>query len=292
MFVAAIHSAQRRVWLTTPYFVPGEAALMALTSAALGGLDVRLLVPKVSDSRIVTLAARSYFDQLLAAGVRVYEYGPRMLHSKALLVDDHLVSIGSANFDYRSFRLNFEVAVVCHDARLAGELERVDRGRPGAFAARPRGPAASPLDGAAARGRRAIALAVALTARRARADSPERALRPARRDFHRPGSSYTSAQPDPGMRESTMHWLLLGLAVAAFAVALNTTVSWLMALCLLLALLFCLGWILGLYSARAGARSRDETAMIDPVELRRLREQAEARKLAAQQQQSGEPPVT
>ncbi|MUV13195.1 hypothetical protein [Noviluteimonas gilva] len=89
-----------------------------------------------------------------------------------------------------------------------------------------------------------------------------------------------------------MHWLLLGLAVAAFAVALNTTVSWLMALCLLLALLFCLGWILGLYSARAGARSRDETAMIDPVELRRLREQAEARKLAAQQQQSGEPPVT
>jgi hypothetical protein len=94
------------------------------------------------------------------------------------------------------------------------------------------------------------------------------------------------------MRGSTMHWLLLGLAVAAFAVALNTTVSWLMALCLLLALLFCLGWILGLYSARAGARSRDETAMIDPVELRRLREQAEARKLAAQQQQSGEPPVT
>jgi cardiolipin synthase len=128
MFVSAIHSAQRRVWLTTPYFVPGEAALMALTSAALGGLDVRLLVPKVSDSRIVTLAARSYFDQLLGAGVRVYEYGPRMLHSKALLVDDHLVSIGSANFDYRSFRLNFEVAVVCHDARLAGELERVIEG--------------------------------------------------------------------------------------------------------------------------------------------------------------------
>ena len=128
MFVSAIHSAQRRVWLTTPYFVPGEAALMALTSAGLGGLDVRLLVPKASDSRIVTLAARSYFDQLLAAGVRIYEYGPRMLHSKALLVDDHLVSIGSANFDYRSFRLNFEVAVVCHDARLAGELERVIEG--------------------------------------------------------------------------------------------------------------------------------------------------------------------
>ena len=88
-----------------------------------------------------------------------------------------------------------------------------------------------------------------------------------------------------------MHWLLLGLAAAAFAVALNTTLAWLMAVCLLLALLFSLGWILGLYSARAGARSRDEMAMIDPVELRRLREQAEARKLAAQQQQTGEPPA-
>jgi cardiolipin synthase len=90
LHVGAIHSAGKRVWLATPYFVPGEAAMMALTSAALGGLDVRLLVPKMSDSRLVTLAARSYFDDLLAAGVKVYEYGPRMLHTKALLVDDHL----------------------------------------------------------------------------------------------------------------------------------------------------------------------------------------------------------
>jgi cardiolipin synthase len=124
MHVATIHSAQRRVWLTTPYFVPGEAAMMALTSAALGGLDVRLLVPKASDSWLVTYAARSYFDELLAAGVRVYEYGPRMLHSKTLLVDDHLAIIGSANFDHRSFRLNFEVSLLFHDATVASELER------------------------------------------------------------------------------------------------------------------------------------------------------------------------
>ncbi|NEL42999.1 MAG: cardiolipin synthase, partial [Xanthomonas perforans] len=78
---------RHRVWLVTPYFVPGEAARMALTSAALGGLDVRLLVPRVSDSRLVTYAARSYFDELLEAGVRIYEYGPRMLHTKALLAD-------------------------------------------------------------------------------------------------------------------------------------------------------------------------------------------------------------
>ncbi len=79
-----------------PYFVPGEAARMALTSAALGGLDVRLLVPRVSDSRLVTYAARSYFDELLEAGVRIYEYGPRMLHTKALLADDDVCIVGSA----------------------------------------------------------------------------------------------------------------------------------------------------------------------------------------------------
>nr|MBA3486544.1 PLDc N-terminal domain-containing protein [Lysobacter sp.] len=81
MKVSAIHAATRRVWLVTPYFVPGEAARMALTSAAFGGLDVRLLVPKLSDSRLVTFAARSYFDELLGAGVKIYEYGPRMLHT-------------------------------------------------------------------------------------------------------------------------------------------------------------------------------------------------------------------
>ena len=143
LHVAAIHAARDRVWLVTPYFVPGEAARMALTSAALGGLDVRLLVPKVSDSRLVTLAARSYFDELLEAGVKVHEYGPRMLHSKALLCDDDLAIIGSANFDHRSFRLNFEVSVVFRDKGVVGELAslvqgectlaprvRTDRGRP------------------------------------------------------------------------------------------------------------------------------------------------------------------
>lgn len=124
LYVAAIHEAQHRVWLSTPYFVPGEAAMMALTSAALGGLDVRLLVPKVSDSRWVTWCVRSYFDDLLAAGVKVYEYGPRMLHSKALLVDDRLAIIGSANFDHRSFRLNFEASLLVEDPALAQALKQ------------------------------------------------------------------------------------------------------------------------------------------------------------------------
>lgn len=128
LHVAAIHSAQQRVWLATPYFVPGEAAMMALTSAALGGLDVRLLVPKMSDSRLVTYAARSYFDDLLAAGVKIYEYGPRLLHTKALLVDADLALIGSANFDHRSFRLNFELSMLFRDAGIAAELARLIEG--------------------------------------------------------------------------------------------------------------------------------------------------------------------
>jgi cardiolipin synthase len=122
--VSAIQEAKQRVWLATPYFVPGEAAMMALTSAALGGLDVRVLVPRRSDSLLVTLAARSYYDELMAAGVRVYEYGPRMLHTKALLVDDALAMVGSANFDSRSFSLNFEVAMLFRDEGIAGELAR------------------------------------------------------------------------------------------------------------------------------------------------------------------------
>ena len=101
---------------------------MAMTSAALGGLDVRLVVPKMSDSRLVTYAARSYFDELLASGIKVYEYGPRMLHTKALLCDDDVAIIGSANFDHRSFRLNFEISMLFRDRPLASELEALIEG--------------------------------------------------------------------------------------------------------------------------------------------------------------------
>lgn len=135
LHVAAIQEAHERVWLVTPYFVPGEAARMALTSAALGGLDVRLLVPKMSDSWFVTQAARSYFDELLHAGVKIYEYGPRMLHTKAFIADDDVCIVGSANFDHRSFRLNFELSMMISDrdrvAALAellqGEFDRSTR---------------------------------------------------------------------------------------------------------------------------------------------------------------------
>jgi cardiolipin synthase A/B len=119
----AIDDARERVWLATAYFVPSEPALYALTSAALRGVDVRLLVSRRSDSRVVTFAARSYFEELLEAGVRIYEYQPTVLHSKAMLVDDDCVLLGSANFDNRSFRLNFEVCVAFYDSVAAGLLE-------------------------------------------------------------------------------------------------------------------------------------------------------------------------
>ncbi len=122
MHLAAIHAAQHRVWLTTPYFVPGEPALMALTCAALSGVDVQLLVPRRSDSRIVSAAARSYYDELIAAGVKIWEYEASMLHSKTLLIDNDCAMIGTANFDNRSFRLNFEVGIVVYGPTLAQGL--------------------------------------------------------------------------------------------------------------------------------------------------------------------------
>lgn len=145
--VSAIHAAAKRVWLTTPYFVPTEASMLALTNAALRGVDVCILVPEKSDSRLVTAAARSYFDELISCGVKVFEYQASMLHSKTMLVDDFIGIIGTANFDNRSFRLNYEVCVVAYgeafNAKLAEQFHedlaftrRVGYARPQSFAQR------------------------------------------------------------------------------------------------------------------------------------------------------------
>lgn len=111
----AINMAKQRVWLTTPYFAPDDPALVALVSAALRGLDVRLMLPQKADHLVTTLAARSWYTQLLQAGVRIWEYGPCMLHTKTLLVDEQFSFIGTDNFDNRSFRLNFEICVLNYE---------------------------------------------------------------------------------------------------------------------------------------------------------------------------------
>lgn len=114
----AINQATDRLWLTTPYFVPDEALLTALITAGLRDVDVRLIVPKRGDSRLVDLAARSYFPELIAAGVKVYEYETRFIHAKTVVADADIAVIGTANLDNRSFRLNFEVAAVVYGAAV------------------------------------------------------------------------------------------------------------------------------------------------------------------------------
>jgi cardiolipin synthase len=122
LYFAAITTARERVLVTTPYFVPDDAILTSLTTAAMRGVDVRVLVPRRSDSLVVTAAARSYYDTLISAGVRVYEYEPTMIHSKTVVVDDFFAAVGTANMDNRSFRLNFEVSAILYGSEHCDSL--------------------------------------------------------------------------------------------------------------------------------------------------------------------------
>ncbi len=105
----AIALAQTRVWITNPYFIPGKSVMDALVAAALRGVDVRLLLPRKSDSRLVSSASKSYYPELLRAGIKIYEYQSGFIHAKTMLVDDWMGTVGSANMDLRSFKLNFEL---------------------------------------------------------------------------------------------------------------------------------------------------------------------------------------
>ncbi|NOY93330.1 MAG: cardiolipin synthase [Deltaproteobacteria bacterium] len=125
LFFSAIAGAQSRVWLTTAYFVPDLAIMTALVATAMRGVDVRILLPAKGDVRVVAAAARSYFDELLAAGVRIFEYGPNVLHAKTLVTDEDVAIIGTANTDNRSFKLNFEVSLACYEPEVARELAAI-----------------------------------------------------------------------------------------------------------------------------------------------------------------------
>ncbi|MDZ7632400.1 MAG: cardiolipin synthase [Gemmatimonadaceae bacterium] len=122
VYFTSITRARHRVWISTPYFVPDEPMQVALTAAALRGVDVRVLVPGTSDHAFVDAAARSYFPELLAAGVLIHGYGPPALHAKTLVVDHDAAIIGTANLDNRSLRLNFEVVAICYGRDAADEL--------------------------------------------------------------------------------------------------------------------------------------------------------------------------
>jgi cardiolipin synthase len=122
--VKAIGIAEREILITTPYFIPGETLLDALTIAATSGVKVKLLVPGLSDSRMVDLAARSYYENLLRAGVEIYLYKKGFIHAKTLVCDGSLAVIGTANMDQRSFDLNFEVNSVIYDTDIGSQLSK------------------------------------------------------------------------------------------------------------------------------------------------------------------------
>jgi cardiolipin synthase len=125
VFFTALTSANSRVYITTPYFVPGPALLMALKTAAWRGVDVRLLVPGKSDMRLVQWAGRSFYKELIETGVRIYEHRPGILHAKTMVVDGLWSTVGSANMDQRSFHLNFEINVSVIGKVFADRMERI-----------------------------------------------------------------------------------------------------------------------------------------------------------------------
>jgi cardiolipin synthase len=125
MYSKAIHSATRRIWIASPYFVPDDAIVQALQLAGLRGVDVRILIPEKTDNMLVTLAAYSYFSDVKVSGVKVYRYQDGFLHEKAMLIDDNVATVGTANFDNRSFRLNFEITTVVIDTDFAADVERM-----------------------------------------------------------------------------------------------------------------------------------------------------------------------
>ncbi|CAM3663754.1 cardiolipin synthase [Mesobacillus zeae] len=128
IFFSMIASAKKTVWIASPYFIPDEDILTAIKVASLSGIDVRLLVPQRPDKQIVFHASRSYFPALLDAGAKVYEYKKGFMHSKIVIVDGELASIGTSNMDMRSFHLNFEVNAFLYQTdsvkRLSDEFEK------------------------------------------------------------------------------------------------------------------------------------------------------------------------
>jgi cardiolipin synthase len=123
--IALMYGARSRIVLTAPYVVPSEAFLTAMCTAARRGVQVELIVDSKSNKPLVQLAQESYYDAMLAAGVRVLRRTGSFLHAKHMSVDDDIVLIGSSNLDIRSFALNAEVSVLIRDAGVAAALHRV-----------------------------------------------------------------------------------------------------------------------------------------------------------------------
>jgi cardiolipin synthase len=129
LFDSLVYNAQHRVIITSPYFVPDDSMLYAITSAAYRGLDVQLFVSAVADQPLVFHAQRSYYEALLRAGVRIWLYeSPTVLHAKHFTIDDEVAVIGSSNMDMRSFTLNYEISVMVRGRHIVAKLREIEDG--------------------------------------------------------------------------------------------------------------------------------------------------------------------
>ena len=122
-YMKMIVSAKKSIYLQTPYFVPDASIIESLKVASLSGIDVRVMIPCMPDHIFVYWATYSYVGELIRSGVKVYIYDNGFLHSKTLVVDGQVASVGSANFDKRSFSLNFESIAIIYDRNIACEME-------------------------------------------------------------------------------------------------------------------------------------------------------------------------
>jgi cardiolipin synthase len=124
LYIVSIVSAQKTIWISNAYFVPDRDTIRALEGAVRRGVDVRVIVPgELTDVPIVRQASRLHYELLLRRGIRIFEYQPTMMHAKTMVVDGVWTTIGSSNFDDRSFRLNDEVNVNVYDAGIAAQME-------------------------------------------------------------------------------------------------------------------------------------------------------------------------
>ncbi len=124
IFFVALTSAERTIYIETPYFIPDEGSVMALKTAALSGLDVRIILQGVPDHMLTYWASHSYIEELLESGVRIYRYTKGVLHAKVMILDCEIGVVGSTNFDIRSFSLNFEISAFIYESDFASRLEQ------------------------------------------------------------------------------------------------------------------------------------------------------------------------
>ena len=123
-FSSLIQSARERVWIMTPYLILDDKMATALCNAAKTGVDVRIITPGIPDKRYVYIVTRANYDQLLAAGVRIFEYTPGFVHSKVCFADGLYAVVGTVNLDFRSLYLHFENAVYLYDCAAVGQVQR------------------------------------------------------------------------------------------------------------------------------------------------------------------------